>query len=86
MPRIRNSIEEAKEDLSYYFQELSHGVRNTAIQFRGIDELINFALLDIVTALFHTKPPINQERFIDNLESILSGVKRYHSKEKSNAI
>ena len=90
MPRLRNNINEAKQDLSYYFKELSYGIKNTTIEFNGIDELINFALLDIVTSLFHSKPKINQERFMDNLESIVLGIKKYineqKSKEKRNAI
>lgn len=73
-----------KEDLSFYFQELSYGIKNTHMQFSGIDELINFALLDIVTSLFHANPGINQARFIDNLQSILSGVKKFHREVKSN--
>ncbi len=85
MPRLRTNIEEIKEDLSHYFQELSHGIKNTLIQFNGADELINFALLDIVTSLFHSKPEINQERFVMNLESILSGIKKYLDEEKENA-
>ncbi len=60
-------------------------MKHTAIQFNGVDDMINFALLDIVTSLFHTKPSINQERFIDNLESILSGLKQHHSEEKAHA-
>lgn len=84
MPRLRNNINEMKEDLSYYFQELSYGIKNTHIQFNGIDELLNFALLDIVTSLFHAKPGINQPRFIDNLEAILSGIKKFHQEQTSN--
>lgn len=82
MPRIRNDVNEAKDDLSHYFQELSYGIKNTHIQFNGVDELINFALLDIVTSLFHSKPQLNAERFIANMESILSGIKKYHNQEK----
>ena len=84
MPRIRNNIQEAKADLSYYFQELSHGIRDTSMKFNGVDELISFAVLDILTSMFHSKPAINQERFIANLESILDGIKRYLSEEKSH--
>lgn len=84
MPRLRNNLSEIKEDLSYYFHELSHGIKTTHMHFSGVDELINFALLDIITALFNSKPSINQERFIANLESILSGIKIFHNKEKDN--
>ncbi len=84
MPRLRNNITEIKHDLSYYFEELSYGIKNTAIEFNGVDELINFAVLDIITSLFHSKPEINQERFIQNLESILTGIKRFHEEECAN--
>jgi hypothetical protein len=84
MPRLRNNLYECKEDLAYYFQELSYGIKTTSIQFKGIDELINYALLDIVTGLFHSKPKINQSRFIDNLEAILTGIKKYHQQENDN--
>lgn len=83
MPRLRNSINELKDDLSYYFQELSYGIKNTQMKFNGTDELINFALIDIVTSLFHGKSNINQERFIDNLDSILLGIKKFYRKESS---
>lgn len=85
MPRIRNSVNDAKVDLSHYFEGISHAIQNTHIEFNGIDELINFAILDIITSIFHSKPKLNQDRFIANLESILSGIKQYHLKEKDNA-
>lgn len=84
MPRLRNNVSQMKEDLSFYFHELSYGIKNTHIQFNGVDDLINFALLDIVTGLFHARPGINQLRFIDNMESILSGIKKFHREGKSN--
>ncbi len=79
-----NEINDTQEYLSRYFQELSHGIQNTQIRFNGADELINFALLDIVTSLFHARQKSNKERFICNLESILSGIKKYHDQEKTN--
>jgi len=62
-----------------YFEELSYNLKYSKQKFKDVDELINFTLLDIITSLFHSKMNINPDRFIDNLEEILKGIKRFHS-------
>lgn len=84
MPRLRNSVSEVKEDLSYYFQQIANGVANNDARFRDKDELINFAILDIVTSMFHSLDVDSMERFIDNLDNIIIGIRKYY-KELSNA-
>lgn len=84
MPRLRMELNNLKEDLSAYFTELAHGIKSSTIKFTSRMDLIGFATLDIVTALFHSLATNQEkERMIWNIREIANSLERHH-KEDAN--
>lgn len=64
-----------KQDLSFYFSALAHGLANNVMGFSSTGELINFAMLDILSNMFHSiSTEESKKGFIEYLRQIASSL------------
>lgn len=74
----KGDLKQLRHHLSFYFNEIAHGMTQDARDFESM-EYINFAILDILTGMYHSIPSErshDKKRFISNLKNIVDGLER----------
>lgn len=62
-------MDDLRQHMAYYFEEISYGIKIDTRKFKPM-EYINFAITDIVTAFYHSLPNKDKPRFLANIISI----------------
>jgi hypothetical protein len=83
---VKDDIDTLRAQLRMYFDELAHGVRHSNTGFPSAFELLQFAMLDILTACFYGIPHAKDYRirFIDNIRKIADGLEKHGLEGDSN--
>lgn len=69
-------MQKVRDNLSYYFLELSEGIKRDARNFEFV-EYINFCMLDIISQIYFCLPELHRHRFKENIKKIGESLKNH---------